>query len=158
MVMKIDLKKLIKNLAIPLLVGLVSGFLTRGGVQEFNESVEKPFFTPPGIIFPIAWTILYIFMGIATYIIETAPPAKNKQYAMKLYYIQLAFNFLWSFIFFSRANYLLALLWLLAMLVFIVLTTLEFYKIEPKAAYFMIPYIIWVAFAAVLNFSVYLLN
>lgn len=158
MVMKIDLKRLIKNLAIPLAVGLISGFLTRGGVKEFNEVVAKPFFMPPSILFPIVWTILYIFMGIATYIIETSPAADNKQYAMKLFYIQLAFNFLWSFIFFSWGNYLLALLWLIAMLVLIVLTTLEFYKIAPKAAYFMIPYIIWVAFAGVLNFSVYLLN
>lgn len=158
MVMKIDLKRLIKNLAIPLIVGLVSGFLTRGGVEEFNTSVAKPFFTPPSIVFPIAWTILYIFMGIATYIIEGAPDSHNKQYAMKLFYIQLAFNFLWSFIFFSMQSYLFAFIWLLIMLVLIVLTTLEFYKIEPKAAYFMIPYIIWVAFAGVLNFSVYLLN
>ncbi len=158
MVMKIDLKKLIKNLAIPLAVGLISGFLTRNGVKEFNDFVDKPFFTPPSILFPIVWTVLYIFMGIATYLIETSPPAPNKQYAMKLFYIQLAFNFLWSFIFFSWGNYLIALLWLIVMLVLIVMTTLEFYKIEPKAAYFMIPYIIWVAFAGVLNFAVYLLN
>lgn len=158
MVMKIDFKKLAKNLAIPLAVGLISGFLTRGGVQEFNESVAKPFFMPPSILFPIVWTILYILMGIATYIIDISHHSGNKQYAMKLFYIQLAFNFLWSFIFFSWGNYLLALLWLVAMLVLIVLTTLEFYKIAPKAAYLMIPYIVWVAFAGVLNFSVYLLN
>lgn len=158
MVMKIDLKKLFKNLGIPLAVGLISGFLTRGGIEEFNQTADKPFFMPPGFIFPIVWTILYIFMGISTYITETAPPAPNKQYAMKLFYIQLGFNFLWSFIFFSWGNYLLALLWLIAMLVLIVITTLEFYKIETKAAYFMIPYVIWVAFAGVLNFSVYLLN
>jgi tryptophan-rich sensory protein len=158
MVMKIDLKKLIKNLAIPLAVGLISGFLTRGGVEEFNKTADKPFFMPPSILFPIAWTILYVFMGIATYLIEIAPPKDNKPYAMKLFYIQLGFNFLWSFIFFSWGSYLLAFLWLIAMLILIVITTLEFHKIEPKAAYFMIPYIIWVAFAAVLNFSVYLLN
>lgn len=158
MVMKIDLKKLIKNLAIPLAVGLIAGFLTRGGVEEFNKTADKPFFMPPAIIFPIAWTVLYVLMGIATYFIELSPQRENKAYAMKLYYIQLGFNFLWSFIFFSWGSYLLALLWLIAMLILIVITTLEFYKIEPKAAYFMVPYVIWVAFAGVLNFSVYLLN
>lgn len=158
MVMQIDLKKLTKNLAVPLLVGLVSGFLTRGGVEDFNETAIKPFFMPPGAVFPVVWTILYILMGIATYLIEISDSSGNKKFAMNLFYVQLIFNFLWSFIFFSWGNYLFAFIWLAIMLVLIVLTTLEFYKIEPKAAYLMIPYIIWVAFAGVLNFSVYLLN
>ncbi|MBO5896771.1 MAG: tryptophan-rich sensory protein, partial [Clostridia bacterium] len=75
-----------------------------------------------------------------------------------LYYVQLFFNFCWSFIFFSLGSYLFAFIWIIILWVLIIATTLEFNKIEPKAAYLMIPYIIWVTFASVLNFSVYLLN
>ena len=158
MVMHINLKKLVKNLAIPLGVGLSSGFFTRDGVESFNAMAIKPFFMPPGWAFPVAWTILYILMGIAAYIIELAPDSKAKGFAQKLYYVQLLFNFCWSFIFFSLGSYLFAFIWIIILWALIIATTLEFNKIEAKAAYLMIPYIIWVTFASVLNFSVYLLN
>lgn len=158
MVMQFNFKKLIKNLAIPLGVGLVSGLLTRGGVEEFNTSAIKPFFMPPGWAFPVAWTILYILMGIASYLIEVAPDTQSKKFAQTLYYVQLFFNFCWSFIFFNFGNYLFAFIWIIILWVLIIAATIEFNKIDPKAAYLMIPYIIWVTFASVLNFSVYLLN
>lgn len=158
MVMKLDIKKLLKNIAIPLAVGGVSGFLTSGGVEEFTLNAEKPFFTPPGWLFPVAWTILYTLMGISAYLIEATQTTKDKKTAFILYYLQLFFNFVWSFIFFNAGNYLFAFIWIAILWVLILATTVEFHKINPKAAYLMIPYIIWVAFAAVLNFSVYLLN
>ena len=95
MVMQINFKKLIKNLAIPLGVGLVSGFLTRGGVEEFNLTAIKPFFMPPGWAFPVAWTILYVLMGIAAYLIDVSPNTQSKKFAQALYYVQLFFNFAW---------------------------------------------------------------
>ena len=158
MVLKINFKSLFKNLAIPLLVGLVSGFFTRGGVEEFSQTAVKPFFMPPGWLFPVVWTLLYILMGIAAYIIENESTDLSKSRATFFYYIQLFFNFCWSFIFFNMQAYLLAFVWIIILWLLIIATTLEFYKISKTAAYLMIPYIIWVTFAAVLNFSVYLLN
>ncbi len=158
MVMKIDIKKLIKNLIIPLAVGIVAGFLTRDGVKEFAITAEKPFFMPPGWLFPIAWTILYTLMGISAYLIDEATQLHDKKLAFILYYLQLFFNFVWSFIFFNVGNYLFAFIWIIILLVLIIATTIQFNKINPKAAYLMIPYILWVAFATVLTFSVYLLN
>ncbi|MBQ8183566.1 MAG: tryptophan-rich sensory protein [Clostridia bacterium] len=156
--MKLDIKKLIKNLAVPIAIGAISGFLTKGGVEDFNTNAQKPAFSPPDILFPIVWTILYILMGIVAYIIDTSGYSDNKKRALTLYYVQLGFNFLWSFIFFNMANYLLAFIWIVILLGLIIATTVAFYKINPKAAYLMIPYILWVSFATVLNFSIFLLN
>lgn len=158
MVMKLDIKKLFKNLAIPLLIGIIAGFLTRQGVENFSINVEKPVFSPPPALFPIVWTLLYILMGISAYTIEKSPSSPQRNRALILYYIQLFFNFLWSFIFFSFNNYLAAFIWIIVLLILIIAITIEFYKIKPVAAYLMIPYILWVAFATVLNFSIYLLN
>ncbi len=158
MVMKLDIKKLFKNLAIPLLIGFIAGFLTRQGTENFTLNVEKPSFSPPAILFPIVWTILYILMGISAYIIEKSPQSTERNRALVLYYLQLFFNFLWSFIFFNFNNYLVAFIWIIILLILIIATTIEFYKIKPVAGYLMIPYILWVTFATVLNFSIYLLN
>lgn len=158
MVLKINFKSLFKNLAIPLLVGLVSGFFTRGGVEEFSQTAVKPFFMPPGWLFPVVWTLLYILMGISAYIIENESTDFSKSRAAFLYYIQLFFNFCWSFIFFNMQAYLFAFVWIIILWLLIIATTLEFYKISKTATYLMIPYVIWVTFAAVLNFSIYLLN
>ena len=157
MVLSVRMKSLIKNLAIPLLVGALAGFLTNADVKEFMATAQKPVFMPPGWVFPVAWTILYALMGFAAYIIDnTVSPRKNR--ALTLYYIQLFFNFVWSFIFFSSGNYLFAFIWIIILWLLIIATILEFKLIKSRAAYFLIPYLIWVTFAAVLNFSVYLLN
>ncbi len=157
MVLSVRTKSLIKNLAIPLLVGALAGFLTSGDVKEYMATAKQPFFAPPGWVFPVVWTILYALIGFAAYIIEnTSSPRKNK--ALTVYYIQLFFNFVWSFIFFSAGNYLFAFVWIIILWVLIIATILEFKMIKARAAYFLIPYLIWVTFAAVLNFSVYLLN
>ena len=158
MVMKIDIKKLLKNLAIPLLIGFIAGFLTRQGTESYASSVEKPWFSPPALLFPIVWTLLYILMGISAYIVEKTLPTPERRRALILYYVQLFFNFLWSFIFFNFSNYLAAFVWIIVLLILIIAATFEFYKIKPLAAYLMVPYIIWVLFAAVLNFYIYNLN
>ncbi len=157
MIMSIQIKKLIKNVSIPLILGLVAGFLTSSDVKAFNKTAEMPFFAVPGWIFPIVWTILYTLMGIAAYIIDTEK-SNNKKRATTLNALQLFFNFCWSFIFFTFSAYLLAFVWIIVLLVLIILTTVEYYKINKIAAYLLISYIIWVAFASVLNFSIYLLN
>ena len=157
MVLSVRTKSLIKNLAIPLLVGALSGFLTNADVKEFMVTAKQPIFSPPGWIFPVVWTILYALMGFSAYIIEnTSSPRKSR--ALTVYYIQLFFNFVWSFIFFSANNYLFAFVWIIILWILIIATILEFKMIKNRAAYILIPYLIWVTFAAVLNISVYLLN
>lgn len=157
MVLSVRTKSLIKNLAIPLLIGALAGFLTNSDVKEFMATAKQPLFAPPGWVFPVAWTILYALMGFAAYIIEnTNSPRKSR--ALTIYYIQLFFNFVWSFIFFSANNYLFAFVWIIALWLLIIATILEFKMIKARSAYFLIPYLIWVTFAAVLNFSIYLLN
>lgn len=157
MVLSVRTKSLIKNLAIPLLVGAIAGFLTNADVKEFTATAKQPFFAPPGWVFPVVWTILYILMGFSAYIIENTSSSRKKR-ALTVYYIQLFFSFVWSFIFFSAGNYLLAFIWIILLWVLIIATILEFKMIKTRAAYFLIPYLIWVTFAAILNFSVYLLN
>ena len=157
MVLSVRTKSLIKNLAIPLLVGALAGFLTSNDVKEFMATAKQPFFSPPGWLFPVVWTTLYALMGFSAYIIEnTTSPRKSK--ALTLYYIQLFFNCVWSFIFFSAGNYLFAFVWIIFLWVLIISTILQFKMIKSRAAYILIPYLIWVTFAAVLNFSIYLLN
>jgi tryptophan-rich sensory protein len=96
-------------------------------------------------------------MGIAAYIIENNTSKKDNK-GFVFYYLQLVFNFLWSFIFFNSQAYLASFIWIIVLLVLIILNTVEFYKINKVAAFLLIPYIIWVTFASVLNFSIYLLN
>ena len=157
MVLSVRTKSLIKNLAIPLIVGALAGFLTNADVKEFMMTAQKPIFMPPGWVFPIVWTILYALMGFSAYIIEnTQSPRKNR--ALTIYYIQLFFNFAWSFIFFTFGNYLFSFIWIIALLILVLATILEFKMIKARAVYILIPYLIWVSFASVLNFSIYLLN
>ena len=157
MVLSLRTKSLIKNLTIPLVIGALAGFLTSSDVKDFMATAKQPFFAPPGWVFPVVWTILYALMGFAAYVIEnTSSPRKSR--ALTIYYIQIFFNFVWSFIFFSAGNYLFAFVWIIILWVLIIATILEFKMIKSRAAYILIPYLIWVTFAAVLNFSVFLLN
>ena len=145
-------------MAIPLLVGGLSALLTNGAMQSFDK-INKPPLSPPGWLFPVVWTLLYVLMGIASYIIYTAKySAGLAGNALLFYLLQLIFNFFWSIIFFNWEAYLLAFIWLLVLLALIIVTTVKFYRISKPAAYLMLPYIIWVAFAGYLNLGIYLLN
>ncbi len=157
MIINIEFKKLLKNLAIPLGVGILSSFLIRDGVDFFNESVNKPVFSPPAFLFPIAWTILYILMGIAAYIVEISKQKTNNK-PFIFYFSQLAVNFLWPIIFFNLKWYFLSIIVIVALLVLVVLTFIEFLKINKTAGYLLIPYILWLLFATALNIGVYVLN
>ena len=155
--MKIQWKKLIICIAIPLAVGGISALLSRNGMEGFGR-INQPPLSPPAWLFPVVWTILYVLMGIASYIVLTSGKPHRAQTALTVYGVQLFFNFLWSIIFFNWGAYLFAFVWLLILLALIILTTLLFYRIEKKAGYLMIPYIVWVTFAGYLNFAIYLLN
>lgn len=150
-----DKSPLIIAILIPIAVGELSSLFS--GNMSMYPQINKPPLSPPGFLFPIVWTILYILMGISSYIIyQSDSPDKKK--ALKTYGIQLFFNFLWSIIFFGLNQYLLSFLWLIALIVLIVIMIYQFYQINPAAAYLQIPYLIWCLFAAYLNFMIYKLN
>ena len=139
-------------------IGFLSGFL---GMTDpnFYATLKKPFFSPPGWVFPIVWTILYFLMAVAVYrVLLKGQMGEFINKAIFLFVIQLGLNFLWSIIFFRFQLFGLAFLELLLLLVFILLTTFEFFKIDKTAGILMIPYIIWVSFAGVLNYVLWLLN
>ena len=156
--MKINKKLLIICLVIPLAVGGLAALLTGGGMDTF-ETLNQPPLSPPGWLFPVVWTILYILMGIASYLVLTSGKSRESiRRALVLYGIQLAFNFLWPILFFSLSAYLFAFIWLVALWLLILATTVSFYRISDIAGYLMIPYLIWVTFAGYLNLGIYLLN
>lgn len=141
---------------IPILVGGVSALLTNSSMGLY-KTVNTPSFAPPGYLFPIVWTILYILMGISSYLVYDSGSEYTKD-AIIIYAIQLALNFAWSLIFFNLRAFLLAFAWIIVLWVAILLMILQFRKISKVAAYLQIPYLLWVTFAGVLTFSIYLLN
>ena len=155
---KIKWKTLIIAIAIPLAVGGISALLTMGSMEYF-ELLEKPPLSPPGWLFPIVWTVLFTLMGIASYfVVESEAETEEKVSALKIYFLQLVFNFLWSIFFFNLELYAFSFIWLLTLLFLIILTTVRFWRIDKRAGILMLPYIAWVLFAAYLNLGIALLN
>lgn len=150
-----DKTSLFIAILIPLLVGSLSALFS-GGMSSYPE-LNQPPLSPPSWVFPVVWTILYILMGISSYIIYESDHF-YKEEALIIYGIQLFFNFFWSILFFRFSLYLLSFLWLLAMILLIIVMIRKFREISPLAALLQIPYLIWCIFAAYLNFGVYLLN
>ena len=146
---------LIIAILIPLAVGSFSALIS--GNMALYSTINKPAFSPPSIVFPIVWTILYVLMGISSYIIYSSDSA-DKTRALKIYALQLFFNFCWSILFFRYNLYLLSFLWLVILIVLICIMIKDFYKINPAAAYLQIPYLLWCIFAAFLNISIYTMN
>lgn len=129
--------------------------LTRSGMKAFPTLAQPPL-SPPAWLFPVAWTILYILMGIASYLVWTS--VRRQKNALYVYGVQLFLNFFWPIIFFGFQHYLTAFLWLLLLWVAILGTLILFYRTDKKAGWLLVPYLIWVAFAGYLNLGVYLLN
>lgn len=152
--MKINKSNLILSILIPLAAGSLSSLLS--GNMSY-AAFNKPPFSPPSWLFPVVWTILYILMGISSYIIYSSGDA-GKDKALATYALQLFFNFCWSIIFFGSSQYLLAFIWLIALIILIIIMIYQFYKISPVAAYLQIPYLLWCLFAAYLNYTIYTLN
>lgn len=155
------MRKIIRSALIilfPLLVGALSGWLTRNNTV-FYQVLIKPPFAPPGFIFPIVWSILYLLMGVAALLVLRQ--GYNKPYvkdAMNYFFIQLALNFLWPIVFFNLRAPLFAFLILLAMWVFVGICTAKFYRINHVAGWLMLPTWLWITFAGYLNLSIWLLN
>ncbi len=156
--MKSNVKTFIISLAIPLATGLLSSFISRNSMDVFQQ-LNKPPLSPPGILFPIVWTILYLLMGFASYLVITSENStKQIRQALIPYSLQLIVNFWWSIFFFNFGWYFFSFLWLLLLWVLIFFTTQEFYEIKPISGYLLIPYFLWVTFAGYLNFGIFLLN
>lgn len=152
-------KPYIISILISLGVGGASALLVRNQFAMYDQ-INMPPLSPPAILFPIMWTILYVLMGISCamiYTTETAPES-DKKTAIWLFAVQLFFNFCWSPAFFGLKLYLFAFIWLMIMWVLIIVMIAKFFTINKTAAYLQIPYLLWTTFAAYLNLGVYLLN
>ena len=157
--MNIDFKKvgkIILAILIPLLVGGISALITMNQMELF-ETVAKPPLAPPRWLFPVAWTILYILMGIASYLLYIADTQEGRE-ALVLYGVQLFFNFFWSIIFFNLEAYWFALIWLFIMWIIILLLLIKSRKVDEIAFWLLLPYFIWTTFAFYLNFGIAVLN
>lgn len=156
MTKKSNISTLIIFILIPIAVGLLSNLLA-GNTANSYSNLKQPFLSPPSFLFPIVWTILYILMGISSYLIFISDSAlRNK--GLRIYFIQLFVNFLWSPIFFGLNLYFLGFLWILLLIFLILLMIFIFYEIKPIAAYLQIPYLLWCSFAAYLSFMIFRLN
>ena len=125
------------------------------GYMDYNDLI-KPTLSPPGIVFPIAWTIIYLLIGISYTLLKEKGevPKETKQ----LYYTQLVFNYLWTFIFFVFRLRLLSVLWIIILDVLVIIMTYQFYKQNKVSGILLIPYVLWLFFATYLNISIYFLN
>ena len=139
-------------------VGALSGWLTKKGTEIFNETIVQPPLSPPAIVFPIVWGILYALMGISSARIYMSPQSRDRSRGLNVYIIQLIVNFFWSLIFFNAQAFHFAFIWLLLLWILVFLMIRIFYKIDPFAAKLQIPYLLWLSFAAYLNFGVWYLN
>ncbi|MCI8630739.1 MAG: tryptophan-rich sensory protein [Firmicutes bacterium] len=162
--LKINWKLLIICIAIPLAVGALSAFLTNESMEQFQE-LRQPPLSPPSWVFPIVWTLLFIMMGTASYIIimsglrgGTQESRRQARSALCIYILQLAVNFFWPLLFFNMKIYLAAFMWLLLLWILIVTMMFMFYRISKIAGYLIVPYVLWVTFAGYLNLGIYFLN
>lgn len=145
-------------LAIPLLVGFLSGYITRGETETWFATINKPSFNPPNEIFGPVWTILYLLMGISLFIVWNAPDDWSRKKAIVVFFLQLFFNFWWSLIFFSFHLLFAAIVDIVILWFLIVYMIRSFKEVKPAAGYLNIPYILWVSFATVLTVSIWKLN
>lgn len=152
--MKINFKKLILIILGTILVGGIFAMLTMG--KSSYGDLNKPF-DVPSIVFPIVWVILYILMGISIYIVSE-DKYKDKTKAYTLYIVQLIMNSLWTLFFFGFNWYTFSSLWIVLLLIAVILMIISFFKIDKKAAYLQIPYVLWLLFALYLNVSIAIMN
>mgnify|MGYP000112449226 CR=1 FL=1 len=156
-------KALLLSLFLTLGTGGLAGFLTSGSMQKYEEMYHPPL-SPPGWVFPVVWSILYVLMAVAAYLVYTAVPNEeqkkeekepaDKRSVLKLYLVQLAVNAVWPVLFFNLNLYLTAAVWILLLWYLVFLTAENFYKIRHIAGKLLVPYFIWVTFAVYLNLSI----
>ncbi|MFH1602231.1 MAG: TspO/MBR family protein [Candidatus Shapirobacteria bacterium] len=152
------IKKLVIALLLPQLAGGLGALFTTPAIPGWYAALNKPPFSPPGWLFAPVWTTLYLLMGYSFYLIWQEKPSKQRKKAIALFLIQLALNTLWSILFFGLRSPLLGLLDIMLLLFLIIFAFVSFLKINKTAGYLLFPYLLWVSFATILNFSLFLLN
>jgi len=152
---KINLKKLIISIFLPFIISGIGSIFTSNSISIWYAELIKPSFNPPNWIFGPVWTILYLMIGISFYLIWIK---KFDKITYIIYGIQLLLNGLWTIIFFGFKSPFYALIEIILLWISILLTIIYFYKINKISAYLLIPYILWVSFASILNFSLFILN
>lgn len=151
-------KALSISLLVPLAVGGLAAMLTMDSMAQFAALAQPPL-SPPGWVFPVVWTVLYLLMGWASFLVwKSDAPQAEKTRVLGLYGAQLAVNFAWPLLFFRAGLYGFALVWLVILLVLVVETMLAFRRIDRRAVWLLAPYILWLLFAAYLNAGVWMLN
>lgn len=156
--MKIRVKPLLVSLAVPLVLGALSGLMARGGMEAFS-ALKKPPLTPPGWVFPIVWTLLYAMMGAASYLVFTSgAPQGTVRAALAVYGVALAVNLFWPQVFFAQGAFTAAFLLLCALFVLVLWTARLFGALSPAAGWLLTPYLVWLLYAGYLNLGVARLN
>jgi tryptophan-rich sensory protein len=150
--------KFIISLALPFLAAFIGSSATFPAIPTWYASLNKPFFSPPNYLFAPVWTLLYLLMGISFYLVWSKGKGKSLRFATNVYLFQLILNTLWSIFFFGNRSPLMGLIIIVILWFMILITILRFYKINRTAGILLIPYILWVSFASVLNLSIFLLN
>jgi tryptophan-rich sensory protein len=155
---KSQVLKFILSVLLPLGIGGIAGLFTAEAVPGWYATLNQPSFNPPNWIFGPVWTTLYLLMGISLFLVWKQNYSRERNIAIAVFLIQLALNFAWSLIFFHFKMIGLALFEIILLWISILSMLFIFYKIKPVAAYINIPYLLWVAFATMLNASYYILN
>jgi len=156
---KNKLIKLIVAVVLCQLAGIIGSIFTVSAINGWYSTIEKPLFNPPNWIFAPVWTTLFLLMGISLYLIwEKGIQKKEIKTAVSVFGLQLALNVLWSVLFFGLKNPFFAFIEIILLWVTILATTILFYRISKKAGLLLIPYLLWVTFAAFLNYSIWMLN
>lgn len=150
--------KLFYSLLITLAVGGIAGFATATAIGTWYAHLNKPSFNPPNFVFAPVWTMLYIFMGIALYLVWKLSASAVRNRAMVVFFVQLLLNFFWSLIFFNMHQTGWALIDIILLWLSILLTMRAFAPLSKTAGWLLFPYFLWVSFASVLNFSIWQLN
>ena len=143
---------------ISLAAGRLGAALTEPALAGWYDTLRKPGWTPPDIVFPVAWSLIFVTIGIAAWLVWRTAERGDARLPLTLFFAQLVINVLWSFSFFGQRNPLLGLVCLGALAVAVALTTLAFYRVSRPAGWLFLPYLLWLGYAAALNFAIWQLN
>ncbi len=154
-----NIVKLVACIAVCEIAGAIGAIFTFPAIETWYAGLQKPSFSPPNTVFGPVWTILYLLMGVSLYlIIKKGIKARQEKEAVIIFGVQLGLNFLWSILFFGLKSPLFALADIALLWVAILATIIAFFRISKKAAFLLVPYLLWVSFALVLNFTILILN
>jgi len=150
--------RLALSFLLPLVVGGASAYFTFNGLEDWYPTLVKPSFNPPNYVFGPVWTVLYLLMGYSFYQVLKAEPSMERTRAILIFALQLLLNFWWSIFFFAFKRPEVAMVEILSLWFSILWMIAAFRSVSPRAAYIQIPYALWVAFATLLNISIWMLN